>query len=372
MKTLEFFYEGLEPLDNLTALAAKDDLLFFDIETTGLSRQKNHIYLIGVGFYTDSGLKIMQWFAENENEELLILNEFINFSSSFVYLVNYNGKSFDIPFTTERLLKYGLSMPELNSIDIYTLIKPLKNVLSLNDMTQKSIEHFLNIKREDKYNGGELIPVYKQYTRSKSYSDFNLLITHNKEDVLNMHYLTSILSYDKLSELALTYDNHVLNEYTDFNNLKHIELLMSGLHNFESLPKSFNTFKNREPGAFLMNFSNNGSLQIRIPVIEKELFYYLENYKDYYYLPNEKICILKSMAGGVQKENRENATKDNCKVTLHDKFIPLPGNAVISGIRIFKDSYKSKQHYIRLDDYIALDSALKTQLLKLYYNYFFL
>ena len=63
----------------------------------------------------------------------------------------------------ERLQKYGMTMPEFTSIDIYTLVKPLKKILSLNDLTQKSIEAFLDIKREDKYNGGELIHVYKDY-----------------------------------------------------------------------------------------------------------------------------------------------------------------------------------------------------------------
>ena len=121
-----------------------------------------------------------------------------------------------------------------------------------------------------------------------------------------------------------------------------------------------------------MNFRTDSTLSIRIPILNKTLNYYFENYKDYYYLPNENMCILKSIAGGVKKENRENATKDNCKISLEDSFIPMPLNSVISGVRIFKDSYKSKQHYIRLDDFLNLDDNDKSILLSLYYNFFFI
>lgn len=372
MKTLEFFYEGLSPLNNLIDLANADDLLFFDIETTGLSRQKNHIYLIGVGYYTYNGLKIIQWFAENESEESVILSSFLEFSSSFSYIINYNGKSFDIPFTTERLSKYGLSMPKLESIDIYTLIKPLKHILALHDMTQKSIESFLNISRADKYNGGELISVYKNFTTSKSNKDLELLILHNKEDVLGMHYLTKILDYIKLESVCITYSSHIINKYTDYNGFKKSEIIITGLHNLEELPKDFNTFKSNNIGSFLLNFSTDGTLKIRIPIIEATLNYYLENYKDYYYLPKENICILKSMAGGVLKENRENATKDNCKVSLKGAFVPLPGNSVLSGLRIFKVSYKSKQHYIRFEDFESMDAKQRNEFLILTYKLFFI
>ena len=373
MKKLEYFYEGLYPLDNLTNLAPKDDLLFFDIETTGLSRQKNHIYLIGIGYYSSTGLNVIQWFAENSNEENLILKSFIDFSSSFLFLVNYNGKSFDIPFTTERMSKYGLSMPELESVDIYTLVKPLKKILSLNDLTQKSIEHFLGITREDKYNGGELIPVYKHYTESKKDADLKLLLLHNKEDVLNMHYLTEILNYNGLCDVSVTWTDSKLHDYQDYNGTQKKELILYGLHDFYNLPNSLNTFKNEACGSFIMNLLPDGTFQIRIPLLELKLNYYISNYKDYYYLPREDICILKSMASGVQKEDRVNATKDTCKVSYSGVFIPLPAtfkNNDLHGIRIFKDECKSKNCFIRLENFDSFDIEIKSYILNIFYKFF--
>lgn len=363
-------YEGLYPKDNLIKLAPKDDILFFDIETTGLSRKNNHIYLIGCGRYSENKLEIIQWFAENEMDEVNVLKAFLDYSSSFTYLVNYNGKSFDIPFVTERLSKYGLSMPEFNSIDLYTYVKPLKNILSLCDITQKSVENYLGITRKDKYNGKELINVYKKYLLSGN--GLNLLLLHNKEDVLNMHNVVSILDYVELFNTHIKYKNYGINKYADFNGDEQIELILNGLHNFDNLPKSINTFKNTGNGSYIMNISCDKTVKIRVPLFSDTLYFYFDNYKDYYYLPNEDICILKTMAGGVKKENRICATKDNCRVKINDTFIELPCSFNKSDmfIRTFKECYKSKRVFIRLADFESLSDDYKTEILNELYKEF--
>lgn len=373
MKTIKYLYEGIAPSDNLISLAGQDDILFFDIETTGLSKVKNQIYLIGIGYYSDEGLNVIQWFAEVESEESLVLKAFTEFSSSYACLINYNGRSFDIPFTMERMSKYGLSMPDFTSVDLYTYTKPLKKILSLDDLTQKSIERFLGIKREDKYNGGELISIYKKYTRYPSQEYLKLLLLHNKEDVLNMHYLTDILDYKCLPDINIEYKNTVQNDYRDYNSISKTEYIIYGLHNLVSLPKGFNAFKSSEYGSLLINVMNTGELSLRIPVFSGTLYYYFDNYKDYYYLPAEDICILKSMAGGVAKENRINATKETCRIALNDTFLPFPSEYECDNtIKLFKDTYKSKHHFIRTDDYLNMTDSQKSELLFHIYKYFFI
>lgn len=384
---------GLVPLDNLIKLVPIDDILFFDIETTGLSKINNHIYLIGCGYYTPEGLNIIQWFAENEQEEIDVLKAFIDFSSSFSCLVNYNGKSFDIPFTSARMEKYGLSMPNLESVDLYTIVKPLKRLLSLNDLTQKSIENFLGIKRNDKYNGGELIPVYKEYVKitealssqnakfknvvpdiliNKSKDKLQLLLLHNYEDVLNMHEIVKIFDYGTILDEVLMFTDYEIKEFTSYNGMQCKELIIHGLHNSTSICKSFKSFKNTDTGSYIMNFSTDGTVKIRIPIIFQTLYYYLENYKDYYYLPNEDMCILKSMAGGVLKENRINATKDTCRIALTTSYIPVTNDNKLTSVdlRIFKESSKSKHCYINLEDFKNADSQVKTLYLKNIFNIF--
>ena len=56
-----------------------ENSLFFDIETTGLSSKNSMIYLIGAGVYNNGFYTIYQWFAQNSEEEKIILNSFIDF-----------------------------------------------------------------------------------------------------------------------------------------------------------------------------------------------------------------------------------------------------------------------------------------------------
>lgn len=386
MKTFNYYYENLMPPDSLLCYCAKDDILYFDIETTGLSKVKNHIYLIGCGYYSESGLNVIQWFAENEFEESEVLKSFINFSSSFNTLVNYNGKTFDIPFTSSRLEKYNMTMNELDSFDLYVLVKPLKKFLSLNDLTQKSVESFLKIKREDKFNGGELISVYNNYA-NVSYSqssyyhsrkdDFksnnerlDALLLHNKEDVLNMHYLSGITAYNDLLNSSYNFETFTINEYCDYSGCRKKELLLTAKYNNNSNIMSFNSFYSNEAGAFFMNYNHDGTVSLRIPILSDTLKCYLNNYKDYYYLPKEDICILKSMGGGVSKENRENAKKGTCYVKNSGLYIPVKYNkssfdAIYScdesPVHIFKHDYKSKIEYILLSDFENLPEDIKSE-----------
>jgi len=368
---MEYLYENLIPSDSILKYTEKDDILYFDIETTGLSKAKNCIYLIGCGYYSCQGLHIIQWFAEKESEEINVLKCFEEFSSSFTSLVNYNGKSFDIPFTTERMKLYGLNMPEFNSTDIFTLIKPLKKFLSLNDLTQKSIESFLGVDRDDKYNGGELIYVYKKYTQYKNKTDLEKLLLHNKEDVLNMHYISAITEYLSLLESDFVYSDFVEKKYRDYSGTEKAEIILEAKHTGNKELKSFNSFYNNESGSFIMNFSNSGKVSVRIPIIEACLKYYMSNYRDYYYLPEEDMCIYKSMGGAIEKNKIENAKKDTCYVKCTDSFIPLPNKSIMpENVKSFRNEYKCKCEYIRLSDFINMNENDKSIYIKSVINSF--
>ena len=53
-------------------------------------------------------------------------------------------------------------------------------------MKQKSIEQFLGLAREDKYNGGQLIEVYREYLMTHESFLYDLLILHNEDDLKGM------------------------------------------------------------------------------------------------------------------------------------------------------------------------------------------
>ena len=108
----------------LKRLGDPKKLVFFDIETTGFSADYNTVYLIAD-----------------------VLAAFFDFLNAFDTLVHFNGDMFDIPFVTKRAkaLKLSPAFDRVESVDIFRRIKSFKKLLSLPDMKQKTIEHFLKL-----------------------------------------------------------------------------------------------------------------------------------------------------------------------------------------------------------------------------------
>lgn len=338
MKTFKYSYD-ISPNLILNEFDSVNNILFIDIETTGLSASNSTIYLIGAGYYNKNGYNIIQWFAETPLEEPLIIKAFFEFASNFSCLLHFNGQMFDIPFIQKRSERHKINsdFSAFNSIDIYKLIKPLKNILGLQDVRQKTLELFLGIYREDMYSGGELIPVYKKYTLKHDDSLLKLLLLHNEEDVLNMHNLIPILEYRNIKNIYLNYEKHVINEYTAYDGSIKKELLITYSHTY-NLPVDFKANNN----GIYINYSNSGTIIFRLPVECLELKYYYPDPENYYYLPLEDTCIHKSIASGVDKSHRKRATKANCYTKCPGEFIKC---GKYDKIRLFKDDYKSKEQY---------------------------
>ena len=107
-----------------------DKTLFFDIETTGFSAKNTTLYLIGVLYYQDRNIEILQWFNEDGNDEGNLIQAFLQFSKSFTHLVHYNGNGFDLPYLSQKAeaLQIPFDVKELlTQIDIFKAIKPYKN-----------------------------------------------------------------------------------------------------------------------------------------------------------------------------------------------------------------------------------------------------
>ena len=53
-----------------------DSFLFFDIETTGFSKDNTILYLIGCGYFIENGFQFIQWFNDDGTSEEEILLAF--------------------------------------------------------------------------------------------------------------------------------------------------------------------------------------------------------------------------------------------------------------------------------------------------------
>ena len=63
-------------LSNVKNELSDNNAIFYDIETTGLSRYTAFVYLIGAVRFEENQWMLYQWMGEDENEEVLVLQEF--------------------------------------------------------------------------------------------------------------------------------------------------------------------------------------------------------------------------------------------------------------------------------------------------------
>lgn len=166
------------------------NVCFLDIETTGLNRNKNIIYLIGVLFFdiNSESWVLKQYFANSIDKEKNLLEGFLTAFSSFDKIITYNGNNFDIPFIEKRLEYYDIQFDfdKNSSYDLYQVIKKNRCFLNLANLKLKTIELSLGLEREDKYSGKDCIEFYFDYISSKNYLLKANILKHNYDDLVNM------------------------------------------------------------------------------------------------------------------------------------------------------------------------------------------
>lgn len=319
-----------------------ESVAVFDIETTGFTAETTHLYLIGCAFYDSGKWMITQWFNDDGSSEKEIITAFMEFINSYKYLIHYNGDGFDIPYLTKRIKFYNLpySFVDIESIDLYKKIKPFKSMLHLDNLKQKTIEGFLGINRLDKYTGGDLIRVYNEYLTSHEENRKTLLMQHNYEDIEGLIYCCSLLAYTKLIAGCL----HVRKMSVRQN-----RLLFSITLDYP-LPKRITLGVND-----IIITGHHNDATINVPILNEELKFFFDNYKEYYYLPAEDMAVHKSVAAYVDKNYREQAKRDNCYLKRQGLFITQIDSGILSG---YKREYKDTETFIELVDSFLQDLDL--------------
>ena len=321
--------------------------LFFDIETTGFSPEHSKLYLIGCLYYDseENLFRTIQWFMDKENEEDILISAFFDFSKDFTHIVHFNGDGFDLPYIAKKCgrLKLSNGFSSLKSIDIYKSALAMKNVLKLPNLKQKTIEAFLNIDREDKYSGGELIKVYENYLKNKDDSSLALLVLHNLDDIKGLLSLLTIFNYTEI-----------------FNGSYNIESISAKKSEaviearlFYSLPSRISVSQS----SFYMTAYGN-TLKIRISIYNDELKFFYPNYRDYYFLPEEDRSIHKSIAFYVDKNFRTQAKAANCYSKKTGNFLPQHKDIISP---YFKREYDDKITYFEVtEDFLKDAAAIKS------------
>lgn len=345
MKTLHTIFDNFQLSYPLEKILNPAEALFIDIETTGFSAKTSNLYLIGCAYYAQEQWHCIQWFAQKYEEEAEIIREFFDFASKFKYLVHFNGNTFDLPFIEQKCRQYDLpyTFDQFEGLDIYKRVTPYKYFLKLPNCKQKTIEDFLQIKRDDTFTGGELIELYHDYVKNPGTYIEKVLLLHNFDDVLGMLKILPILSYYDLFHGQVKARKVQATTYKDLEGVKRQELLMT-LSFPVPLPQEISAAAN------YCYFKGNGEEgQLKVPIYEEELKYFYAGYKDYYYLPAEDVALHKSVATFVDKAHRVQATAATCYTRKFSQYLPQWDYIVEP---FFKREYKSKDLFFEVTDEI--------------------
>lgn len=179
----------------------------FDIETTGLNRKKDFMYMFGICKKEDDKLIYIQYYIEDEKDEkelILKLNEILKNET----VISYNGDRFDFPFVRKRAINYNIEIENfknVKNIDIYREFQKLN--LFLNEKSLKAINlgKRLGLNVHDHVNNTELPKIFKMYQDVKDKNLLAKLIYHN---YIDLKVLSKIYEY-KISILdsILTINN---------------------------------------------------------------------------------------------------------------------------------------------------------------------
>lgn len=310
------------------------DFTFLDIETTGLRRDTTILYLIGCGWYEGDEFLIRQWFNDDGVSEETMLGALRQFLSEHpAPFFTFNGEGFDIPYLNRHYelnsMTYQLDLT--GSLDLYRALRPFQSLLHLPKGRQKDWESFLDIAREDTYDGGQLIKIYKQYLRSRERSLLDSLLLHNMEDVRGMEALLPLAAYVELQQEHFSVEDITLPTSSAPALGVRCRLsvplpkplrITAGMP--EIAPTASAVFDSSACSAAASFVDISGSsMTLSIPVVSKKLRYFYPDHKNYYYLPEEDRAIHKSVGCYVDAAFRRKATPATCYINKEGIFLPV-------------------------------------------------
>lgn len=178
-----------------------------DIEATGLDPQRCKLVLMGLLTETESGLRVTQFLAENHYEENRVLEATMKFlhDEGIDYIITFNGLRYDVPFINTRLHKLGYE-DEMNiyAFDLYRFLRKCSVLPDrMDSLSQASVERYFGIAsdRKDTISGRESVALFDEYAVTGNSTIEKIILTHNREDVLQLYKLLMLAGNDDFDEL---------------------------------------------------------------------------------------------------------------------------------------------------------------------------
>lgn len=171
--------------------APTGSIAYLDLETTGL--RNTPLFLVGLMYSEGDDLIIDQLFARDYTEERAVLAFVNQLLVSMEVLVTFNGNTFDVPFTIDRMNFHNLPMVMPRShVDLLPISRSLMKGRTPNNKLQTLERFVLGRKRTGDIPGSEIPGAYHEFVRTKDARQMAAVIHHNRLDLLSMLELITV------------------------------------------------------------------------------------------------------------------------------------------------------------------------------------
>lgn len=173
-----------------------EDILFLDIETTGLWASQP-LFLVGLLYHRKGKLLVNQYFARHYREEKAVLAAANELIQDFKVVVSFNGKRFDIPYILGRSVEHRLfySYPHHQVDLLYHARRQYSDIIPNCRLTTLE-EHILDFRRQGDIPGYLIPETYHRFTQKQDASLIQPVLEHNKLDLLAMVKLFKLIIHD--------------------------------------------------------------------------------------------------------------------------------------------------------------------------------
>ncbi len=171
----------------LSIRRAREDLRFFDFETTGLSGGTGTVaFLAAIAQPDVDGCSVSQYFLSDYPGEPAFLEAVLADLPPGCTVVTYNGRCFDIPLLRTRCIMNGMRMGSFGQLDALYLARRLwrrkHGGASLGLLEAKVLE----IEREEDVPGALIPGLWLEYLRSGDDRPLRPVFAHNAIDVVSL------------------------------------------------------------------------------------------------------------------------------------------------------------------------------------------
>ncbi|HXD15619.1 MAG TPA: ribonuclease H-like domain-containing protein [Vicinamibacterales bacterium] len=181
-----------------------DNLLFLDLETTGLAGGAGtYAFLVGCGWFDPpassssagqaGSFHTRQFFLADFAAERALLESVTRLAGDFSCVVTYNGKAFDLPLMETRFALQRMATPFAGVAHV-DLLHPARRMWREDDVECRLtyLEQALcGHEREGDVPGFEIPSRYFRYVRSGDARPLEAVLEHNRLDIVSLAMLTA-------------------------------------------------------------------------------------------------------------------------------------------------------------------------------------